>query len=302
LAAASDLLVALYQGKNMEFSTISDIQSWFNSLKIEENMISCNPYINFHRPYHLLTLALKAKQLKIQNIQIPNTVQNYSVRMHLWEAAGIQPPFGINESNRDTSLIPVRVVNSVQDIDEIATQFQSIIDYHYQDDEQNEFGIIISELLDNSYRHAGLRSEHALACVQTWKNGNTGQLCIADTGIGIRKTLSQNSDYLEMLQQQNACELATKLGYSGKLGKGHSGYGLAVTRGVIENNQGCLIILSGNEYTQIDENGCISGQVSSEWNGTLIVFEWNLDKPLDCTAVYSSWEGDQNDDEFDDMF
>jgi anti-sigma regulatory factor (Ser/Thr protein kinase) len=277
-------------------------------VKTLEDMVSQNAFDgarcpDFLKPFHLVTLALAIKKHAIGAVNLSEEIQSYATRMHLWEGAGLDAPYAIQEHDCSTSLIPVQAIRDVEDIDEVSKAFEVIADNHYEDGESNDFGTVISELLDNCYRHAE-RSEElfGLACVQAWQGGNKGQLCIADTGIGIRNALSSNADYSGRLVRENACEMAVEYGVSGKLGEDHSGYGLALTKGVIELNQGNMLLISGNECFQSEAGVSEAFTLESQWNGTLIILEWNLDQPLDSKPVYESWPLEDENNEFDDLF
>lgn len=289
----------------MKFTSNYSVTCWIKTL---EDMVSQNAFDrarcpDFLKPFHLVTLALAIKKHAIGSVNLSEEIQSYATRMHLWEGAGLDAPYAIQEHDCSASLIPVRAIRDVKDIDEVSKAFEVIADNHYEDGESNDFGTVISELLDNCYRHAE-RSEElfGLACVQAWQGGNKGQLCIADTGIGIRNALASNEDYLDRLLTDNSCEMATELGISGKLGKGHSGYGLALAKGVIELNKGHMLLISDKEGFQSSSGVSQTFDLESSWNGTLIILEWNLDQPLDSKPVYESWPKEGESDEFDDLF
>ncbi|WP_024850407.1 ATP-binding protein [Hydrogenovibrio kuenenii] len=288
----------------MQFINPHSVNYWLSILKrmSTSGQFDGEKAPDFLRPFHLVTLALAIKKHGIDVIDLPGQIQSYATRMHLWEAAGLEPPYQVNENDRRFSLIPVRSIEDVKDIDEVSKAFEVIAAHHYEDGCSNDFGTVISELLDNCYRHAE-RSEDlfGLACVQTWEGGNKGQLCIADTGIGIRCALGQNEDLLERLNYDNACQMATEFGVSGKLGKGHSGYGLALAKGVIDLNCGKLLVISGDEGFESCAGVSRTFGLKSRWDGTVVILEWNLDQPLDSLPVYESWPSEE-DDEYDDMF
>ena len=268
----------------MNFTNRYAVNYWISTLEkmVAENTFDETQSPDFIKPFHLVTLALAIKKYGIDNINLTDDIKSYATRMHLWEAAGLEPPYFIHEYDCSDSLIPVRAIENMKDIDAVSKAFEVIADHHYREGEQNDFGTVISELLDNCYRHAQ-KSEglFGLACVQAWQGGNKGQLCIADTGVGIRNALAANEDYSERLLNDNACEMASELGVSGKLGKGHSGYGLALAKGVIELNNGYMLLISGNEGFQSRAGVSEAFHLESSWSGTLIILEWNLDQPLD---------------------
>jgi len=289
----------------MKFTNKESVVYWMKTLEkiVSQNACDKANCPDFLKPFHLVTLALAIKKHAIGEVNLPENIQNYATRMHLWEGAGLDALYAIQEQDCSASLIPVRAIRDIKDIDEVSKAFEVIANNHYEDGESNDFGTVISELLDNCYRHAQ-KSEglFGLACVQAWQRGNKGQLCIADTGIGIRNALSLNTDYSGRLKRENACEMAVEYGVSGKLGKGHSGYGLALTKGVIELNRGNMLLISGNECFQSKAGVSSAFALKSSWNGTLIILEWNLDQPLYSRPVYESWPLEDENNEFEDLF
>ena len=62
-----------------------------------------------------------------------------------------------------------------------------------------------------------------MLCAQVWAGGRKAQIALVDTGIGIRTSLGLNATYTQRLSSENACEMATEYGVTGKPGKGHAG-------------------------------------------------------------------------------
>src|SRR3546814_2403799 len=78
---------------------------------------------------------------------------------------------------------------------------------------------------------------HGFVCAQTWYRDSRAQVAIADSGIGIRSSLTESLDLAKRLAKQNACELATEYGISSKLGRGHAGYGLTLARDLARSEE-----------------------------------------------------------------
>src|SRR3546814_20050556 len=99
------------------------------------------------------------------------------------------------------------------------------------DDTRENLYIMLAELLGNCHHHArpddGL---HGLACAQTWYRDSRAQVAIADSGIGIRSSLTESLALAKRLAKQNAFELATEYRISSNLGRGDAGSGLNHSR------------------------------------------------------------------------
>jgi anti-sigma regulatory factor (Ser/Thr protein kinase) len=166
--------------------------------------------------------------------------------------------------------------------------------------------IIMAELLGNCIAHSSKNNDEpfGLVCGQAWPNGNLAQIAIADTGLGIRDSLAGNLELGEQLASQNACELACVYGVTGKPNGNHSGYGLAITQRLAAQKNGVLTVVSGNELYRVDGKNETSREIDSLWNGTLIIFEWNLNVPLDIDSVYASLPrpATMKEEEWDEIF
>src|SRR3546814_14318315 len=98
---------------------------------------------------------------------------------------------------------------------------------------------------------------HGFVCAQTWYRDSRAQVAIADSGIGIRSSLTESLDLAKRLAKQNACELATEYGISSKLGRGHAGYGLTLARDLAQQTPGSMLFVqSCTEAIQIGRASC----------------------------------------------
>ena len=140
-------------------------------------------------------------------------------------------------------------------------------------------GTMLRELIDNCYSHTNVKDGiYGALCAQVWTGGGKAQIAIADNGIGIRSSLSQNSLLTERLMYENGCKLATEYGVTSKPGMGHSGYGLTVVRRLLEQNHGRLFVRSLDECFIVDGERCKSFHTLRHWHGTLLIIEWESQK------------------------
>jgi len=287
----------------MNLTTVSEIKTWLTSLHelIESN--KCNAP-GFIKPFHLVTLALTMKRNGTKGLTLPEAISSYAARMDLWRAAGLEAP-DVSRGNSTGRFLPAVPLLERNDVHLTANALVKIAEHQSNESETMEsLGIVLEELIENCFAHSAPARElnlYGLACAQAWPKGCLAQIAIADPGVGVRAALINNPEYLDLLSSRNACEFATEYGVSGKLGRGHSGYGLALARGVLEKNKGNLIVLSGDEAF-----ACVAGErhtftLTAPWHGTLIVFEWRTDCPLDVGAVYAGWPQKEGftDEDFD---
>src|SRR3546814_14560916 len=138
---------------------------------------------------------------------------------------------------------------------------------------------MLAELLGNCHHHArtddGL---HGLACAQTWYRDSRAQVAIADSGIGIRSSLTESLDLAKRLAKQNACELATEYGISSKLGWGHAGYGLTLARDLAQQTTGSMFFVQSCKEAILVATRMVSviSDFDTELPGTLVVFHGGM--------------------------
>ncbi len=281
----------------MNKTSILDINRWLHALnQAKQGELDCPPFL---KPYHLVTLALMLKKNNAQWIELSPEIESYAMRMGLWEALNITPPYEQNEYPTQNQFLPVA---PLEDPNSIIQTAKNLIQLVYQQklglQSFESVEIMLMELLENTYKHARVDDKlHGLVCAQSWPKGNLAQIVFADPGIGIRNSLYENQELRDRLHRNNPCQLACELGVTSKP-LAHSGYGLALTKGLMKQSHGQMIVLSHHEGVSITKNKEITFDAPF-WEGTLIILEWPINQTLDVGAVYASWplpEGFENHD------
>lgn len=263
----------------------------------------------FMKPFHFATLAQVLRSHPSLRSHLLTETRTYLSRMRLWEAIEEpRPRFALQgQGRRDSggSYVPLTKLNAPFDAGLHASLLTELVRTQGLGCSSSTYDSIFTawvELIGNCYAHANAPGVTAgLACAQAWTNGNLAQLAIIDPGIGVRASLAESDALRVALLSENACDLATRLGVSSKLGKGHAGYGLAFTRQLAEAHNGTFMLLSGSEgILSADGKVELWSKVRNPIGGTLVVFEWRLDQQLDAMNVYSKWPADEADN--DDFF
>lgn len=277
----------------MTKTSIQELHEWLSQLQALVETKACKSPA-FLRPYHLVTLALVLKEQRAAEVGIPNHLMDYANRMHLWQAIGLQPPAS-SKGERDPSgrFLPVEPLVSRDAVYECSKRLAGITEQANLDEaSQRSLDTSISELVDNCFAHSGLTAPHlhGVACAQLWLKGNLGQIAIADKGMGIRRSLesAETEEVRRRVSTSNSCELATELGVTSKPSH-HAGYGLALARQLMQQNAGTLMVISGQEWFCGSGNSTRTGNRGVNWPGTLIVCEFNTERPLRVSDVYASW-------------
>lgn len=285
----------------MQSTSIHDIQWWGQQLEQFVTEGACKSP-GFLKPFHFVMIALMIKRHGIAGLKLPADLANYAARMRLWEAADITGQPLVGKNSELGRFLPVERIADKAAVSKNSAAL-SLIAANACADKQtvDSLKIALDEILENCFAHAQIHDVlWGLACAQSWPAGRKAQIAIADCGIGIRSSLSENAEMHDRLCTENSCAMATELGVTSKPGKGHSGYGLALARQLIENNKGTLIVSSQGEYFSSSNGQNYIGH-GFPWPGTLVVLEWNTDVALDVNAVYKTWPipEDMTDDDFD---
>lgn len=289
----------------MNSTQIGELHDWLSQLQgLVQNKTCKSPA--FLRPYHLATLALVLKSEKAAQVGIPDHLADYATRMHLWKAIGLQSPHGGRAENDATGrFLPVEPLRDRNVVDECSRRLAAITKHaNLNEKSHSSLDISVSELVDNCFAHAGLKTGlHGVACAQYWPRGNLVQIAIADRGMGIRSSLesAETPEVRSLAASRNCCELATEFGVTSKPSH-HAGYGLALARQMIARNGGTLIVVSRQEWFLSQGDLLRNGNRGVNWPGTLIVCEFNTDRPISTAEVYASWPTQvrgYDDDDFD---
>jgi hypothetical protein len=282
----------------MEYTHSTEVETWLEELHILRNNGNCVAP-KFIKPYHLATLAHKMRLQNLTKLALPEKVAPYANTMKLWEALGMQGPEIVSRSAG--RYYPIEVLRDVSTVENTAEALVSLLKPVCSNPETlDALNTMLRELIDNCYSHSDVPDGiFGLVCAQIWSVGGKAQIAIADTGVGITKSLSLNNALLSRISNENCCEMATEYGVTGKPGKGHSGYGLAVARKLIELNNGHLMVRSGSEVFSMRSGKLTCSHTCRDWHGTLLVIEWDIHRPMNIGEVYASFplpEGMTDDD------
>lgn len=274
----------------MSPTTMYGVERWLAQLDrlVEHQRCKCP---GFMRPYHFVSLGLRLAQHGPTSLGLPVQIQQYAARMHLWETIGLEAPVEVPEGEPRGRFVPMVRLDDRDAIWDTARKLADVTSAYGADEKTTDaVATSMSEIMENCFAHAEIRQGlKGLACAQGWPQGNLAQIALGDTGIGIRTSLRENRDLWPLLEDGNSCEVATRFGITSKPELGHAGYGLALTRQLLEKAGGRLIVVSGTEWMQAYGQKCTTGTLKNPWQGTLAVLEWNTDTPLRLKDVYDAW-------------
>lgn len=151
----------------------------------------------------------------------------------------------------------------------------------------------LDELLDNVIHHADAVTG-GFATARGWRTPARFEVAIADLGIGIRRSLAKNPQHSDVVDDMAALRRAVELGVTSTPHR-NSGYGLAVTRDLLDKNHGLLVIKSGwaELWLGSEEEQSIA---DTPFPGTLVGLRARTNRPLNVTEVYRSLLGELDDE------
>lgn len=152
--------------------------------------------------------------------------------------------------------------------------------------------IALGELTDNVLNHADT-DMGGFAAAQAWTKKDKLEIGIVDLGIGIRASLTKNPEYADTPDDVAAINTALQPHVSSTPER-NSGIGLFVTRLLLRENGGLLLVRSGGGavYAGVEEGSEIRDVA---FPGTLVALQARTDRPLDINRVYRML-GDHGDD------
>ena len=275
----------------MRFTNVEDITWWIDQVTSDQRHFAGPRWL---RPFHFAVISGYVHRQRLTTITVPNRLEGYAARMHLWQAIGLPCPRSITErdpAGRFHPLTPIRTENDAnQAAEDICQLFEA---FGTTDPTLKSVDTVLCEIAGNCFFHSDAPDIRGLVCAQAWPGGKLAQLVIADGGVGIRASLGRNPEHHERLAVTNAIELATEWGVTGDP-DGHSGFGLTLARQLMEMHQGNFVVVSGQEAFCARAHDAYRYNLPQGWPGTIVVLEWKTDRPLNTTPVYRSWPGSQH--------
>jgi len=189
-------------------------------------------------------IGLTVNPLKI-NFEKPKAAsKHYLKRMGLFKLLKIPSDMKIIEHDPAGRFIPLTQITDSMALTKFITDMIPLL--HLGSDHAEPIRYIVSELVRNVLEHS-LSSDGALVSAQYYEKSNSIRIGIADTGIGIRKTISQSHNAKSDLE---AIRLALTPGITGTTKKEggtelNAGAGLFFIRSIAKVNRNYFMIYSG---------------------------------------------------------
>lgn len=243
-----------------------------------------------------LGLNLKPENIKCEHLEARS--KHYLKRMGLFDLLGIETGIEIIEHEPAGRFIPLTQVTNNFELTKFITEMIPLL--HLDPKHVEPIRYIISELTRNVFEHASTKNG-AILCAQYYKKSNTIRIGIADSGVGIKKTISASYSVGSDL---DAIKLALTPGITGttrRIGGTdyNAGAGLFFIKSIAKVNRDFFVIYSGNALYKLLKNSKTSkprlhadpfqdkhstGSDFPHWQGTVV----GVDMNLDTTEEFSS--------------
>lgn len=191
--------------------------------------------------------------------------------------------------------VPLQPITNQFSKEATVNEIVSIFDEYSGHVENNEpFKVMVSELCENVLTHSESTSP-GYVCARVLTHSETVEIAIADSGVGIRQSYinGTNEDVKKRLKKgASALELALDGLNSSKPTapsgsyRSYYGFGLLVTRRLVEENRGQIFLMSEEESLYLNRLRRHANKLIRPYMGTFIGIVLDLNNPLPLEEIY----------------
>jgi len=213
-----------------------------NELKITFNKkwISIHPMVLSM----IAALGLKINSSKIKCEKLEAKSKHYLERMKLFNFLRIKSGITITEHEPAGRFVPLTQINDSKSLTKFVAEVTPLL--HLEPKHTEPIRYIMSELIRNVLEHS-LSKQGGIVCAQYYKKSDTIRIGIADTGIGIWKSINQSYNPKNDLE---AIHMALTPGITGTTKKEggtdlNAGAGLFFIKSIASINNDFFVMYSG---------------------------------------------------------
>lgn len=191
------------------------------------------------------SIGLKVGKSNVHCEKLEAASKHYFERIGLFKILGIKSNIQITEHEPAGRFIPLTQIKSSNELTKFITEMIPLL--HLEPKQAEPIRYVVSELVRNVLEHAESDSG-AILSAQYYKKSNTIRIGIADTGVGIKKTINRSYNAPTHLE---AIKLALTPGITGTTRREggtefNAGAGLFFIKSIAKVNRDFFMIYSGN--------------------------------------------------------
>lgn len=229
-------------------------------------------------------------------------VSGYLERLGLFEMLGEKDLYPYQRRRPDGRFVELTRLGAASDVPEATTAVCAVFQHQFAlaDEARRAVDTILSEIVENVFHHAQSPTG-AYLCCQTYDNRISA--AIVDLGVGIRTRFSDTETLLDLVKKHGGPLHAAIAPKVTSRPAHNSGYGLALTSGLVRLNEGKFGIYSLTDRLSQTGLNIHEHESTARWPGTVVTFTLYRDRPLDIETLYKEvWPSDPEDelDFFDD--
>lgn len=241
-----------------------------------------------------LGLTVKPEGVRCERFEAKS--KHYLVRMGLFKILNILSDISVVEHEPAGRFIPITQIRTSDELTKFITEMIPLL--HLEPSPAKTIGYIVSELGRNVIEHAQAVNG-AFLCAQYYKKSNSIRIGIADTGVGIKKTINRSYSAKTDLE---AIQLALTPGITGTTRREggteqNAGAGLFFIKSIASVNRDFFVIYSGNGFYKLLKKSTKAPRLNADpfqdrhskdgnlpyWQGTVV----GVDITLDQTEEFS---------------
>ena len=191
--------------------------------------------------------------------------------------------------------VPLQPITNRFSKEATVNEIVSIFDeYSGHVDNSDPFKVMLSELCENVLTHSEFTSP-GYVCARVLTHSEKVEIAIADSGVGIRQSYidGTNEQVKKKLKKgASALELALDglnsskpIAPSGSL-RSYYGFGLLITRRLVEENRGQIFIMSGDDTLYLNRYKRQGEKLQNPHIGTFMGIVLDLNNPLPLEEIY----------------
>jgi anti-sigma regulatory factor (Ser/Thr protein kinase) len=282
-----DTFLSSFDPSEKKVLEISSNQKWLSVHPVVLSMVAS------------LGTGLEPASIKVHRLEARSA--HYLERMRLFESMGVGPQIEIQEHEPAGRFIPLTRIDSSDSLSSFISEMVPLL--HQDPAKASSIKYVISELVRNTIEHSN--SEYgAFVCAQYYPKSNMVRVGIADSGVGIKKTISQSHTVTDDL---GAIGLALTPGITGTTRREggtetNAGAGLFFIKSIASVNRDFFMIYSGNAmYKLLRSTAKEKMRLNADpfkdrhssrtdlpyWNGTVVGIDISLEPNVEFTTLLS---------------